>query len=93
MTKVGPTATDTATLAEYGNKANSNRALLQTLDTQYTNEVQTMMGDLQEKTLNRVREVVRNLAAKQGYTIVFNVTAAPYAANDLTEEAAKVLKK
>lgn len=93
MTKPTPTDADKVALADYSNKANSNRALLNTLDAQYTQEMQTMLNDMRDKSLARVREVVRTIAAKQGYTVVFDTQTAPYASNDLTEEASKALKK
>ena len=93
MTKTTPDDATRTALADFGTKDRANLGVIQTLQAQYEDELQKMTGDLREKTLARVREVVRGLAAKQGYTVVFDVTAAPYAANDLTEEAGKALKK
>ncbi len=92
-TKSAPTDPDKIALADFGSKVTTNRGLLQTLSAQYDNELQNMAGDLRDKTLSRVREVVRNIGAKQGYTIVFDASSAPYAANDITDEATKALKK
>ena len=93
MTKNPPTDADKTALSDYGTKASTNQSLLQTLQGQYENDLQTMSGDLREKTLDRVRDVVKSLAAKGGYTVVFSTSAAPYAANDLTDDALKALKK
>ena len=92
-TKSTTTDADKTALATYASNATANRGVLQTLSAQYDNELQNMAGDLRDKTLSRVREVVRSIAAKQGYTIVFDAGTAPYAANDLTDEATKALKK
>ena len=93
MTKNPPTDADKTALTDYGTKASTNQSLLQTLQAQYEGDLQAMSGDLREKTLDRVREVVKGLAAKGGYTVVFSTASAPYAANDLTDEALKALKK
>ncbi len=93
MTKNPPDDAARAAIADFSTKATTNQAVLQNLEAQYTSELQAMTGSLREKTLARVREVVKGLAAKQGYTVVFDTNAAPYAANDLTDEATKAMKK
>jgi Skp family chaperone for outer membrane proteins len=92
-TKNPLTDADKAALADFGGKVQANNALLGRLQGVYENDLQTMSTDLREKTLNRVRDVVKNLAAKGGYTVVFSTASAPYASNDLTDEALKTLKK
>ena len=92
-TKNPPSDAERTQLAEFGTRSTTNTNLVQMLAGQYGNDVQEMQGDLRNKTMVRVREVVRTVAAKGGYTVVFDTSAAPYAANDITDEVSKVLKK
>lgn len=92
-TKNPPTDADKAALSDFGGKVQANNALLGRLQGVYENDLQNIGSDLREKTLTRVRDVVKSLAAKGGYTVVFSSASAPYAANDLTDEALKALKK
>lgn len=92
-TKNPPTDADRQALQDYSAKAQQNQLFLQTLRGQYENDISDMANDLRDKTLVRVRSVIADLAGKQGYTVVFSTSAAPYAANDLTDAAPKILKK
>ena len=93
MTKNPPTDADRTALAEFGTKATANATLVQNLAGQYSGDIDTMRVELRTKTLARVREVVRTIGAKGGYTVVFDAEFAPYAANDITDEVSKALKK
>lgn len=90
--KATPTEDEKKALAEYGANVQAKQAFLVSLQTDYRNQLQEMQDSLREKTLDRVTTVVRSLAAKQGFTVVFNSTSAPYAATDLTDDALKALK-
>lgn len=92
-TKASPDDTTRTTLAGFSSNAAANRNLVQALAGQYDQDIQALRGELRDKTLTRVRDAVRNIAAKQGYTIVFDSNVAPYCANDLTEEASKAVSK
>lgn len=91
-TKATLTDAEKLLVAEYGSNIQGKRPLLGALEADYQTQMRDMESDLREKTLDRVTEVVRGIAAKGAYTVVFNTSAAPYAANDLTEEALKQLK-
>jgi Skp family chaperone for outer membrane proteins len=93
QTKTPLTDVDKTALSDYAARVQANNALLGGLQGKYENDLQTMSADLREKTLVRVRDVVTKIAAKGGYSVVFSTASAPYAANDLTDEALKTLKK
>jgi outer membrane protein len=93
QTKNPLTDADKAALTDYATKVQANNALLGTLQGKYEADLQNMLRDSREKTLVRVRDVIKSLAAKGGYTVVFSAESAPYAANDLTDDALKALKK
>ena len=92
-TKTPLTDPEKAQLDNYGKQAQANGALLSTLQAQFQSDLQKTDDDLTTKAQERIRDVVRTVGVKQGYTVVFSVNAAPYAANDLTDEATKALKK
>lgn len=91
-TKPSPTEADKAQIAEFGVQIRGKQALMGRLEADYQQQLQDMQRDLREKTLDRVNETVRGLAAKGGYTVVFTTNSAVYAANDLTADAMKALK-
>lgn len=93
QTKNPLTDADKAALSDYAAKVQANNALLGQLQGKYEGDLQNMLRDSREKTLVRVRDVIKSIAAKGGYTVVFSSEAAPYASNDLTDEALKTLKK
>ena len=93
QTKNPLTDADKASLTDYAAKVQANNALLGQLQGKYEGDLQNMLRDSREKTLVRVREVIKSLAARGGYTVVFSSEAAPYAATDLTDDALKALKK
>ncbi|RYG27242.1 OmpH family outer membrane protein [bacterium] len=92
QTKNPLTDADKALLQDYAAKVQANNALLGQLQGKYEGDLQNMLRDSREKTLGRVRDVIKSIAAKGGYTVVFSSEAAPYAATDLTGEALKALK-
>ncbi|RYG19164.1 OmpH family outer membrane protein [bacterium] len=92
MTKKEPTDAEKTQMTTYASNVQAKQAFLGRLEGEYQNQIRDMQGDLRQKTLDRVTEVVRGLAAKQGFTVVFNTSAAPYASNDLTPDALKALK-
>ncbi|GEM_PF-1192776 len=79
-------------VADFGVQTQGKQALLAGIEADYQSSFQELQGDLRDKTLDRVTDIVRGMAAKQGYTVVFNASAVSYAANDLTTEAMKAVK-
>lgn len=90
--KTALTDSEKVAVAEYGANMQSKRAMLGALENDFKTQLIDLQTDLRDKTLERVTNVVKEIGAKQGYTVVFNTASAPYAANDLTDAALKTLK-
>ncbi len=91
-TKTTLTDAEKALVNTYGENTRAKRPLLGAMEAEYQEQMRNIQADLRDKTLERVNEVVRDIAAKGAYTVVFNTASAPYAANDLTQEALNKLK-
>jgi Skp family chaperone for outer membrane proteins len=87
------TPDEQAKFGALSDNARANKGYLGKLDAQYTTEVNAEKVRLQTEALDKVRKTIRGIAGKQGYTMVFSTDAAPYAANDITEESLKEVNK
>ena len=92
-TKQNPAADDMKALQDFSSRGQQNGVLARKLQEQYTTEMREMQVNLHAVSMDKIRESVKEIASKQGYSIVFSQEAAPFAANDLTAEAIKALKK
>ena len=93
QTKVTPTAEDTKQLQDYTARSSQIQQLLQDLAGRFDQEVRTYQDKLRSDTLDKVRDAVKQVSSKQGYTVVFANEVAPYAANDITKEALDAMNK
>lgn len=91
QTKGNLSDTEKAQLAEFQNRANANTALAQRYDGEFSDEVRQQQDRLRNETLSRAKTAVADVAAKQGYSIVFVQDVAPYSSNDVTAEALKAM--
>ena len=93
MTKQNATAQDNATMAQYRTNEEANNELGKVLEQRYEADIQNKRQQLHDQAMEKVRDAVADVARKQQYTIVFGADAAPFASNDLTADALKVVKK
>jgi Skp family chaperone for outer membrane proteins len=91
--KPSPTADDQKTLSEYHNRASVNKDFTQHLEAAYEKDIKTEQDKLKTDALDKVRKTISEVARKQGYSIVFNLDSAPFAANNLTDEVVKEVNK
>ena len=54
---------------------------------EFTNEIQAWVDDRKTESYARARAAVTEVAAKDGYTLVFESSVTPYGANDLSDAA------
>ncbi len=54
---------------------------------EFTNEIQSWVDDRKTQSYARARQAVNDVAAKDGYTMVFEASVAPYGANDVSDAA------
>lgn len=93
QTKANPTAEDTKQLQDFTARSSQIQQLLQDLSGKYDQDLRTLQDKLRTDTLDKVRDAVKQIASKQGYTVVFANEVAPYAANDITKEALDAMNK
>lgn len=91
--KTNPTDADRAMLQDYNNRVQSTRRLLEQWNSEFTEELNRLEGNLRQQTIQMAKDVVKDIGKKQGYTIVFESQIAPYGANDLTDAALKALNE
>jgi Skp family chaperone for outer membrane proteins len=91
QTKASPTDADRTQLNEFGRRANENMAFAQRLEQEFTEEIRQKQEGLRNETLKRAKAAVADVAAKQGYSVIFVEDVAPYSANDVTTEALKAM--
>ena len=87
------TADDHKAMQDFSARAQQNTAFGQQLEQKLEQDIEQKKIELHDKAMEQVRKSVGDVAKKQGYSVVFTSEAAPYAANDLTPDALKAVKK
>jgi Skp family chaperone for outer membrane proteins len=87
------TADDHKQMQDFSSRAQQNQAYGQQLEEKMGQDIDQKKLELHDKAMEQVRKTVGDVAKKQGYSVVFSSDAAPYAANDITPDALKVVKK
>jgi Skp family chaperone for outer membrane proteins len=91
QTKSQPNAEELKQLEEFNSRGRTAQNLLVNWAQGFDEDLRQMQGKLRSETLVKVRKAVKDVGAKEGYTVVFVNEVAPYAANDLTEAALKAV--
>jgi Skp family chaperone for outer membrane proteins len=91
--KANPTADDQIKISSYRDKNRVNTEFTQKLEAKYDSDIREQQTKLKNDALDKVRKTIADLARKQGYSIVFNIDSAPFAANNLTDEVVKEVNK
>jgi Skp family chaperone for outer membrane proteins len=91
--KANPTADDLKQLNDYSQRMNDDKGSLAGLEQRYDQEAQKQQATLRDAVLKKVKDAIRSVAVRDGYTIVFNSDSAPYAANDITPDCQKAVDK
>jgi Skp family chaperone for outer membrane proteins len=88
-----PTKTDAekTQFDTYQRNVQENSGVIRQVVNEFELEAQERTIKLTEEMRSKVREIVADLAGKQGYTIVFSNGSAPYAGSDLTADALKAI--
>lgn len=81
------TDADREMLRDFSNRVQMMQTTLQRWNNEFDAELRQLTEQLTNETVAAAKEAVRNVAAQQGYSIVFESAVAPYAANDITDAA------
>ncbi len=91
ITQASPTPELLKKIEDWNRRKDATGDLLQNWQQDFTAEVQAKQASLRAEALVKVRQSIQKVARDQGYTMVFDSNVAPYAANDLTDEALKAM--
>lgn len=91
QTKGNLTDAEKAELAADSQNGNTNRALLQKWDNEFTNDRQERFTKIRGDIVEKARAAVQSVGASGGYTIIFTSEVAPFAGTDVTAEALKIM--
>ena len=86
-----PTQAEVNQIEEFNRRKEASGGILERWNGEFTNDVQSKQEALRNETLQRVKDVVAQVAKDQGYSMVFAQHIAPYSANDITAEALKAM--
>ncbi len=90
-TKTTLTQDDRTLLDEYAKRGQNMDMIMQKWLNDFNTEVQAWADKQKAASYDKARAAVQTVAKAQGYTIVFDVSIAPYGANDLTDPALKAM--
>jgi Skp family chaperone for outer membrane proteins len=89
--KTSPSEADRQKLDMYNERSRNSSALVVELGQTFSTEMQAIQAQVRESETDASQKAISEAAKKLGVTIVFNSEIAPYAANDITDEAVKVM--
>jgi Skp family chaperone for outer membrane proteins len=89
--KPNPTADDTAKLKAFSDAAQATRALTSKWAQDFDEELGNMRSKLHDDGIRKLKEAVKTVGAKQGFSVIFAKDRAPYGANNVTADVLKAL--
>jgi Skp family chaperone for outer membrane proteins len=89
--KSGYTADEQKLMTDYSSRVQLNQSLEANLEQRYDKDTHDTQLRLHDQAMEMVKHAVTDIASKKGYTVVFSTEAAPFASNDITDEAVKAV--
>lgn len=90
--KQSPTEDERNLLQQYNGFIQDTQGLIQDWGAQFSNELEQKQGQLINDSVKKADQAIRDVAKRDGYSVVFSQPAAAvYGANDLTEAVTKAL--
>ena len=80
-------------MAEFARREDTTKGLVAQLSNDFTNDVNTQKDQIQQSAFEKARDAVRQVGKDGGYTVIFSSAAAPFGANDITDDAIKQINK
>lgn len=87
--KANKTEAEVTLLTEYNQRAQGAGAIAQQWNAIFTQDMDTLSGKLRDDAITEVKKQAREVAKKQGYTLVFEASVLIFSANDITSEVVK----
>ncbi len=91
QTKPNPTPAEVTQLQDFNSRSQASIELSQRWAREFDTEVRTLNGKMHDETMERVKKALKDVGAKQGYSILFSEDVAPYGANDITADTLKAM--
>jgi Skp family chaperone for outer membrane proteins len=89
--KTAPTDADRQKLDIYNERSRAMAGVIEGIANEFNQDVQKLRDEVRQNETSSSQKAIQEAAKRAGVTIVFNAEVAPYAANDLTEEAVKIM--
>lgn len=89
--KASPSETERMSLQEYNTRRQNTTAMMQEWSGGFQEELYTLREKMVDDSIKAAEVVIKEVAKKEGYDVVFSSKSALYAANDLTEAVIKAL--
>lgn len=89
--KASPTAEDRTMMDEYAKRSQAMEQMANKWLRDFTNELQIWADDHKLQSLTRAKAALQEVSKTQGYTVVFEVSMAPYGANDVSDATLKAM--
>lgn len=91
LQKANMTDADRLALQDYSQRSQTMQQLVERWNSEFQQELNLLETTVRERTLNKAKDTVKQVAKSQGFTLVLESSVAPYAANDITEPSIKAL--
>lgn len=89
--KAQPTPEEIALLREYNDRTQNMVKTIDRWAREFGDELGGMQDKLRKDTLDRVKAAVQEVGQKQGYSVIYDQTIVPYAANNITSDSLKAM--
>lgn len=86
QTKANPTQEDLKAMEGYRTRVQSTRELIQAWAQEFNNEMIALQADARQDLAGKIRNVIAEVGRKEGYSVIYDIETAPYAANDVTKQ-------
>jgi Skp family chaperone for outer membrane proteins len=91
VTKASPTPDELKQVEDFNRRKDAVGDLFQQWNTDFRQEVDAKNASLRADVLGKVRQAISKVGREQGYSVIFDANVAPYAANDITDDALKAV--
>lgn len=91
QTKASPTPDEVSKLQAFNAQAQQTDAMSQLWAKEFNDDMNAQQEKARNDVLDRAQAAVKEVGKKQGYSVIFTESIAPYSSNDITADALKVM--
>lgn len=91
LSLLNPTPQEQQKYKDLAQLAQQTEDILPQLDQLYGTAMQAQAANKQQAVIDKARAAVNKLGQRDGYTVIFENTTAPYGANNVTDAALKIM--